>query len=80
MRFNHLILLFCLFGTRLSAQINLNDSIVSAHIIQVDLGVGAPFGDMADRFGVHALVGGGYQYKTDENWLWGVNGAFIYGR
>lgn len=79
MRFNHLILLFCLFGTRLSAQINLNDSIVSAHIIQVDLGVGAPFGDMADRFGVHALVGGGYQYKTDKNWLWGVNGAFIYG-
>jgi hypothetical protein len=68
-----------LLGTAVSGQVNLKDSCVKANIIQVDLGVGVPAFDMAERFGVHALVGGGYQYKTNNNWLFGVNGNFIYG-
>ncbi|HMX04130.1 MAG TPA: hypothetical protein PK511_07965 [Chitinophagales bacterium] len=63
----------------LNGQVNLKDSCVKANIIQVDLGVGMPAFDMAERFGVHALVGGGYQYKSNHNWLFGVNGNFIYG-
>ncbi len=61
------------------AQINLSDSVVSAHIIQIDLGIGLPAADLADRFGPHATVGGGYEFKTDQNWLFGINGTFIYG-
>jgi len=68
----------CLFSS-LAAQVNLKDSTVSAHIIQVDLGVGVPAFDMAERFGVHAFAGGGYQYKWRSNWLFGVNGGVIYG-
>ncbi len=63
----------------LTAQVNLNDSCVSANIITIDLGVGLPAADLADRFGPHAIVGGGYQYKTNKNWLYSISGAFIYG-
>ncbi|MEZ5014914.1 MAG: hypothetical protein R2794_11545 [Chitinophagales bacterium] len=62
-----------------TAQVNLNDSCVSADIIQINLGIGLPAADLADRFGPHALVGGGYLYKTKTNWLFGVTGNFIYG-
>ena len=61
------------------SQVNLKDSCVSAELIIVDLGVGMPAGDMSTRFGFHAIAGGGYQHKTNENWIWGINGAFIYG-
>ncbi len=60
-------------------QVNLKDSCVAAHIISVDLGIGLPAGDLADRFGPHATVGGGYQYKWNNNMLFGFNGSFIYG-
>lgn len=63
----------------LRAQVNLSDSAVSAHIINIDLGIGLPAADMADRFGPHATVGGGYQFKTDQNWLFGFNATYIYG-
>jgi len=79
MRYAILILLFVVASKPLFAQVNLNDSCVSAHLIQVDLGIGLPAGDLADRFGAHALVGGGYQYKSNKNWLLGVSGGFIYG-
>lgn len=71
------VLLLCI--TMAQAQVNLKDSCVSAHLIQVDIGTGMPAFDMAERFGPHALAGGGYQYKSDENWLVGFNAAFIFG-
>ncbi len=63
----------------LQAQVNLKDSCVSANIVTIDLGVGIPGADLADRFGPHALVGGGYQYKTNQNWIYSIGGYFIYG-
>lgn len=74
-----LVCLFALFSHALHAQVNIKDSCVAANLIQVDLGVGIPGADLADRFGPHAIVGGGYQYKTDQNWLFGVNADFIFG-
>lgn len=74
-----LLSLFLLSFCLTEAQVNLKDSCVSAHLIQVDIGTGLPAFDMADRFGPHAIAGGGYQYKTNDNWLFGFNGAFIFG-
>jgi hypothetical protein len=79
MRYLLIILLFVTGSSQLFGQVNLNDSCVSAHLIQIDLGIGLPAGDMSDRFGLHATVGGGYQYKTNKNWLLGVSGGYIYG-
>lgn len=38
-----------------------------------------PGGDFADRFGFHANVGGSFTYKTRSNWIFGVEGDFIFG-
>jgi hypothetical protein len=68
-----------LFAVQVKGQVNLDDSIVSANIVNIDLGFGFPAADMAARFGPHATVGGGYQYKTANNWIFGLNGTYIYG-
>lgn len=60
-------------------QVNIKDSCVTAELIEIDLGVGIPMADMSSRFGLHATAGGGFHHKTNQNWLFGVNGAFIYG-
>lgn len=67
-----------LYSTAFS-QINLQDSVVKAGIIQVELGVGLPAGDVANRFGIHELVGAGYQYKTKQNLLVGFHASYIFG-
>lgn len=38
-----------------------------------------PAGDFSDRFGFHATVGGSFTYKTASNWIFGVEGDFIFG-
>lgn len=72
-------LVLVLFVWQAKAQVNLDDSIVSANIINIDLGFGIPAADMAARFGPHATVGAGYQFKTTKNWIFGINGTYIYG-
>ncbi|MBC8045752.1 MAG: hypothetical protein H7Y00_03065 [Fimbriimonadaceae bacterium] len=67
------------FAVLLHAQINLKDSVVKVNIIQVDLGIGLPLGNMAETFGVHQTVGGGYQFKNNKNFLIGFNGSYIFG-
>lgn len=61
------------------AQISLKDSIVKAHIVNIDLGAGLPGGDLADRFGPHFIVGAGYQYKFENNVLFGISGHYLFG-
>lgn len=70
--------MFC-YSLPAAAQINLKDSIVKASIINVDLGMGLPAADLADRFGAHALVGIGYQYKFENNVLFGGSAHYIFG-
>ncbi|NNC84324.1 MAG: hypothetical protein HKN79_12170, partial [Flavobacteriales bacterium] len=47
--------------------------------IELALGIQAPIGDMADRFGGSASMGAAYRYKTKSNWQFGVEGHFIFG-
>lgn len=74
-----LSLLVCGLTLSAAAQVSLADSIVKASIINIDLGVGLPAGDMADRFGGHFLVGIGYQYKFENNVLFGGMGHYFFG-
>lgn len=76
---NFLLPLLLVSASVLNGQINLKDSTVAASIINIDLGAGLPAADLAQRFGPHATAGAGYQFKTKTNWLFGVNGTFIYG-
>jgi hypothetical protein len=38
-----------------------------------------PGGDLADRFGNNYNVGGTFQWKTKKNWLFGIDGNFMFG-
>lgn len=38
-----------------------------------------PYGNMRERFGYNSLFGLHLSYKTDRNWLWGVEGNFLFG-
>lgn len=42
-------------------------------------GVQLPEGDLSDRFGTNFNVGGTFQYKTRKNFLFGIDGYFLFG-
>jgi hypothetical protein len=43
------------------------------------LGGHIPAGDMAKRFGVNGSIGAGTEFITSQNWIFGLEGAFIFG-
>lgn len=73
-----LCLLF-LFTSPLHSQIVTKDSAASIIMIYGSLGVQIPGGDLKDRFGFSFQAGPGFMYKTDRNWMWGLDGDFLFG-
>ena len=61
----------------LIAQIK--DSAITIPIFFVNFSYELPGGDMADRFGNNAEVGGGFLFKTKSNWIIGIDGNFLWG-
>ena len=60
------------------AQFNVRDSVVSFKMIGGTFAYQLPGGDMADRFGNNFSVGGTFQWKTKKNWIFGIDGNFIF--
>jgi hypothetical protein len=58
---------------------NVKDSVVNANLIMVEGAIGFPGADLADRFGFHGMAGAGWQAKTDNNWLIGFSGHYLFG-
>ena len=74
-------ILFCVLllnSQHTNAQFNVRDSAVSFAMIGGTFSYQAPGGDMADRFGNNFNVGGTFQWKTKKNWIFGVDGSFIF--
>jgi len=63
----------------LRAQSTEKDSASSLFMLHANLGFHLPGADMADRFGANLIAGGGVLYKTERNWLWGLEGDFLFG-
>jgi hypothetical protein len=59
------------------AQKSIKDSI-SFPMIGAHFQFQLPGGDLADRFGYNFNVGGVFQWKLKKNWLFGVEGDFIF--
>jgi hypothetical protein len=72
------ILVFIFFYFPASGQINVKDSIVSAPLLTVSYSYQFPFADMKKRFSNNSNIGGSFLYKTNQNWLWGVDGYFLF--
>jgi len=70
-------LLFIFFVSAASAQKSIRDSI-SFPMLGASFQYQMPGGDMAKRFGNNFNVGGFLNWKLKDNWIFGVDGDFIF--
>ncbi len=75
-----LILVILITSSSLMAQVNIRDSVIFTPIIYATYGYQFPGGDLAKRFGSNSSIGGGFMIKTKHNWLFGVEGNFMFGQ
>lgn len=52
----------------------------SALLLHISFGTHLPGGDLADRFGRDASVGGGFEMITANNFLFGLEGHYLFGQ
>jgi len=64
----------------LTAQVNIHDSAIATSLFYATYSYQFPGGDLAKRFGSNSSIGGGFMFKTKSNWLFGVEGNFLFGQ
>jgi hypothetical protein len=52
----------------------------SVPLLHLNLGAHLPAGDLADRFGRDLSLGGGIEYLRADNWIFGVEGHYLFGQ
>jgi hypothetical protein len=55
------------------------DTTLSMHLTCIQWSLQLPAADLAKRFGPNMSVGINYYYKTNKNWLLGLDGNYIFG-
>jgi len=70
---------FLVLGNSLHAQKSVKDSVIDMKLISMSGAFQNPGGDMADRFGANFGLGLHFHWKTDKNWIFGAEGAFVFG-
>jgi hypothetical protein len=73
------ILIILLSSFVVHGQRNVRDSVISTPWIALHYGLMAPGGDLATRYGTLNHLGAMAGYKTSKNWVWGLDGNFIFG-
>ncbi len=74
-----IILLLITFFIQGRSQSTVSDTTLSAFIPFFSFSYQFPGGDIAERYGQNATIGGGFHYKTNKNWLWTGEINFIFG-
>ncbi len=72
------ILILC--NSNLFGQVSVRDSIVNVNIVGISGGGGFPLGSLAKDYGMNANVGASYYYKTNKNFLIGVEWSYLFGK
>lgn len=73
-------LFFCFFcGATSFAQLNVKDSAIAIPWVSVQGGFNLTAGDLALRHGYFAHVGLFAGYKTKRNWVYGIDGSYMFG-
>jgi hypothetical protein len=57
----------------------IKDSAINVWQVEANYSFHIPEGDLADRFGVSSTIGMGLTYKTNKNWMFGVEANYIFG-
>lgn len=73
------ILVFLFVITKIFAQVNVKDSAIKAPMFYINYAYQITDGDINLRFGNNQSLGGGFQYKTKKNWLFGAEYTYIFG-
>ena len=74
---NITLYLFSLLSLNACAQ--QNDSSVFAPLISASYSYQWPGGDLVNRFGGNSSIGASFMIKTKSNWIFGIDGNFIFG-
>ncbi len=61
------------------SQASVSDSVLSIPMFYATYAYQFPGGDMAERYGNNSSIGGGFQWKTNKNWIVGGEFLFIFG-
>jgi hypothetical protein len=61
------------------SQVSIKDSSIFATVFYATYSYQFPGGDLAELFGSNSSIGGGIMFKTKSNWLFGVEGNFLFG-
>ncbi len=61
------------------SQRNIRDSIIGTPWVGIHYGLNGTSKDLAQKFGLLNHIGGKAGYKTNQNFIWGVEGNFIFG-
>src|SRR3954462_10230092 len=74
-----LVVGFWLLSTDLFAQKPTRDSAEKVFLLGPSFAFQLPGADLAERFGNNFNVGGSFTGKLKNNWLFGIEGQFIFG-
>ena len=74
-----LVLTFVLFSSNINAQRNASDTIIATPWISVSYGGNWTAGDLNNRYGYLNHLGLYTGYKTNKNWIFGIEGNFMFG-
>lgn len=75
-----LLILLMLPFTIAEAQKNIQDSVIFTNLIYANYTLQFPGGDLAKRFGMNSEIGPGFMIKTSSNWVFGIEGDFLFGK
>ncbi len=75
MKYFQLLLLFLTFS--LNAQ---KDTAIGVPLVGINFGGQLPGGDLSERFGANLRAGGNFLYKTKNNWVFGVDALYLFGK
>lgn len=71
---------FCFIFPFISySQGSIRDSSISMHMAGLGYSFQLPAGDLADRYGWNSMIEGNYAYKLKSNYIFSLNGGFIFG-
>ena len=62
------------------AQVSIRDSAIFTPLIYATYSYQFPGGDLSRQFGSNSSIGGGFMLKTKHNWIFGVEGNYLFGQ
>jgi hypothetical protein len=68
-----------MIANALHAQSSVKDSAIGSPMFYITYAYQMNSGDISKRFGSNSSVGGGFQYKTKSNWMFGAEYNYLFG-